>query len=391
MRAYNEQWIFGRELLRQAERWHRRGLLTDEQIAAVQRTYPTGFRQTNGILEIGLFLFTTLAVMGAFLLVATFMSMLVDERVSFGILCLLFGVGLGLLGQQSIHRRLLYRNGVDNAFAVLTTGFITFGLLLFLPENLTLASYCIAALPFLLVALWYYGDTILAFVTLATLYTALVDGLLEFTWGKDALPFVLMTVSALLYVGIRRVKLPPVQQVYYADPLNLTESLSLVILAASGNYFVVREVNALLLTPIADESPEITLPALFWLLTFLIPGAYLGRGFSTRNRILLSLGGLGLIAAVATVHEYAALVPLNVALTIGGGLLIGISVLLIRYLARPKHGFTDAPDEDLPDQFFVNAETIAAIQATAGAQHSPEKGVRFGGGNFGGGGGEGRY
>lgn len=391
MKAYNEQWIYNREVVRQAERWYRRSMLTDEQLATVQEIYPTNFRQTNGILEIGLFLFATLAVLGSFLLVATIMTSFLDERLGFGLFSLIFGIGLGLLGQQTINRRLLYRNGVDNAVAVLTTGFLTFGLLLFLPENMEVASYSAAALPLLLLGLWYYGDTILAFLALAAFYTTMFDGMLQFSWGRVALPFVLMAVSALLYAFVRRLKLTPVQQTYYADPLNLFESISLVMLIASGNYFVVREINGLLLSPIPDVAPQVNLPGLFWLLTFLIPGVYLWRGFTTRNRILLSLGGLGLLAAVATVHEYTALVPLNVALTLGGLLLIGVSVLGIRYLRTARHGFTDAPDEDSPDQFFSNAEALATIQATTGAQQTPKTGVRFGGGNFGGGGSEGRY
>ena len=103
------------------------------------------------------------------------------------------------------------------------------------------------------------------------------------------------------------------------------------------------------------------------------------------------LGLLGLIGAAATVHEYAALVPLNVALTLGGGILIGLAVLGIRYVAQPKHGFTDEPDDDSPNEFFTNAATIAIVQATNAAGHEPKDNLRFGEGDFGGGGTEGKY
>jgi len=408
MKAYNDEWIYNRELVRQAERWHKRGLLTDAQIGTVQQNYPLGFRQTNGILEVGLFLFTTLAILGTFLLTTTLVSGLLDERTSFGTVSVVFSLGLGGLGQQLINRRLLYRNGVDNAVAVLTAGFLVLGLLMFLPENLRLSTYCLAALPILLLALWYYGDTILAFLSLATFYTFVFNGMLAFSWGNDALPFVMMAVSGGLYGLSRgrwlvggRVGTLTKAQTYYADPINLMESLSLVVLIASGNYFVVRELNGLLLEPTPDrprfaEAPEIGLPALFWLLTFLIPGACFGYGLRTRNRILLSMGVLGLVAAVATLHEYAAIVSLNTALTLGGLALIGIAVGCIRYLqGRPadqtRGRFSDTPDDDSPAGILGHADTIAAIQAATQAQPAQRESLRFGEGNFGGGGSEGRY
>ena len=399
MKAYNEQGIYNREVVWQVERWFKRGLLTREQMTTVVRDYPVPFRQTNGILEIGLFLFTTIAVIGTFLLLITVVSGSLDERTSFGVFSIVFGVGAGIVGGQLVRRKQLYRNGVDNAFAVLTTGFLTLGLLLFMPESLTIATYCLLALPFLGLALWYYGDTILAFVTLATFYTFVFDEMIQFGGGITALPFVLMIVSAVLYVVVtsfnrRSTELKQIiRLIYYADPLKLVESLSLVMLVASSNYFVVREVNALLLKTGHTVSPELALSWLFWLLTFIIPGAFLTRGFLRKDRLLINIGGLGLIAAVATLHYYTALVPLNVALTLGGLLLAGLAVAGIRYLqaGRSRHGFTDAPDDDVKDGLGINAELLTTIQATAGAQQNPKEGVRFGGGDFGGAGSEGRY
>ena len=216
--------------------------------------------------------------------------------------------------------------------------------------------------------------------------------MLQISWGKAALPFVLMAASAGLYALVRRLDTSP----YYADPLNLVQWVALIVLAASGNYFVVRELNGLLLEPTPGQptpanAPQIALPALFWFLTVAIPIFYLYRGFANRDRMLLILGGLGLVAAASTVHEYVALLPLNMTLTLGGAVLIGVAVFGIRYLTTPRHGFTDAPDTESPDQFFINLGTAAAMQAAAGAQQHPKNDLRFGGGNFGGGGSEGNY
>ncbi|AQG79858.1 hypothetical protein [Spirosoma montaniterrae] len=401
MKAYNEQWIENRAVVEQAERWHRQRLLTDSQLAAIRPAYPFEFRQTNGFVEIGLFLFTVLVITGVYLLLmTTLLTGLYDNRVAFGVINIGIGVGLGFIGRYYIQQGQLYRNGTDNAFAVMTTSYLAFGLNLLLPEGLTVASYCLLTLPLLLLALWYYGDTLLAFATLTTFYVAVFDGMLQVSWGKAALPFVMMGVSGLLYWLARRPQMP-FQKLYYLDSVLLAQWISLIVLAAAGNYFVVRELNGLLLDvppgQFAPEStPEIALPALFWFLTFALPVFYGWRGLLRKDRIRIILGALGLIAAVMTLHEYVALLPLNVALTLGGLVLVTLAVAGIRYLrtdvpGRSNAGFVDTPNDDSPDTLLANLQTIAAIQAASGASHGSKDNLRFGDGNFGGGGGEGRY
>ena len=402
MRAYNETWIRNRGVVQQADLWHRQRLLTDAQLEKIRQAFPFDFRQTNTFIEIGLFLFTVVVIMSCYLLPASIISGLLDNRGTSALFNIGFGVAIGLVGRVLIERRQLYRNGVDNAFVVMQTGFLAFGFNQLLPANMTLATYCLLTLPLLLLVLWYYGDTLIAFIAVATFYTFVFNGMLQFSWGKNALPFVLMAVSGVLFVTARRVYKSP----YYADPLNLVEWLALIVLAASGNYYVVREVNGLLLdVPLRQLAraiaPEITLPALFWLLTFAIPAAYLQQGLVRKNRMLIILGGLGLIAAVMTLQKYVMLLSLNVALTVGGLVLIGLAVAAIWFLHQQAtrdgrsnglwNGFTDDPDYESPSQVFINAGTTAAMQVAGKAPHEPKDELRFGNGNFGGGGSEGNY
>ncbi|GAB3513485.1 hypothetical protein GCM10027341_55600 [Spirosoma knui] len=391
MKAYNEQGIYNRAVLVQAEPWHRQQLLTDDQMAVVRKTYPVEFRRTNGFIEIGLFLFTTVAILGTYLLLTTIVSSGLDDRHTYGLFNLIFGLALVVGNHLIINRGSLYRNGVDNAFVVTLTGFLAMGFNQFLPATLPLWANCLFTLPLLLLILWYYGDTLIAFLTLATFYTFIFDSLLDVTWGKDVLPFVMMGVSGILYAITRQSVNRFVVSPYYADPVNLIQWIALIVLAAGGNYYVVREMNGVLLGSGLPDAPEINLPWLFWLLTFLIPTIYLWQGFTKKNRMLIILGSIGIMAAVATVHEYVGWLSLNVFLAVSGLALIGIAVAGIRFFSQPRSGFTDAPDDDSPDSFFVNAETIGAIQATAGAQQTPKDNLRFGGGNFGGGGSEGQY
>ncbi|UFH53633.1 hypothetical protein [Spirosoma sp. KNUC1025] len=396
MKAYNEQWIYNREILGQAERWYQQRLLSDEQITTIRHTYPVEFRQTNSFIEIGLFLFTTVAILACYLLPASIFSALLGDQTTYGLFNVAFGIGIGVVGQLLINRRLLYRNGVDNAFVATLAGFLAFGMNQLVPNELSLSTHCLITLPLLLLILWYYGDTLIAFFALATFYTFIFDGLIKYNWGKDVLPFVLMGVSTGLYLAVKQILRQNPKQVYYTDPLNLAQWIALIVLAASGNYYVVREFNGLLSEPsfIASkhkETPEISLWWLFWLLTFVIPTIYLWQGLAKKNRMLVILGVIGWIAAVVTVHEYKTLVPLNAALAIGGLVLILIAVAGIQYLREPKYGFTDVADEDSPNDLLTNMSTLASMQAAAGAHRAPENGVRFGGGEFGGGGSEGKY
>ncbi|AUD00855.1 hypothetical protein [Spirosoma pollinicola] len=396
MRAYNEQWIYNREILMQAERWHRQGLVSDDQINTIRKAYPVEFRRTNSFLEIGLFLFTTVAILACYLLPASILSDVFDSATAYGLFNVAFGIGVGIIGHFLINRRLLYRNGIDNAFVVTLTGFLAFGVNQFLPNGLSLATHCLFTLPLLLLVLWYYGDTLIAFFALSTFYTAIANRLLNESWGKDVLPFVIIGVSLVLYVLVRQIVNRDTRQVYYADPLNLVQWVSLILLAAGGNYFVVRELNGLLLRSrlggyTSADAPQIALAGLFWILTFAIPTVYLWQGLTKKNRMLNILGMLGLIAAVITLHDYTSLMPLNVALTLGGFVLIGIAVFGIRYLATPKHGFTDAPDDDSPNDMFINAASIAAVQAASTIPHGPKDNLRYGSGDFGGAGSEGKY
>jgi hypothetical protein len=396
MKAYSEQWIYNRTILEQTGRWHRQKLLSDTQMKAVQKTYLVEFRQTNGFLEIGLFLFTTVAILACYLLPASLFMALAESSVVYGLFNMAAGVIIGLVGNLLIKRRLLYRNGIDNAFVVTMAGFLAFGFNQLVSTELSMTAHCFLTLPLLLIILWYYGDTLIAFFVVATFYTGVFSGLMIYTWGKEAMPFVMMALSLVLYLGTVQIQRANPKDTYYTDPLNLIQWFSLIMLAASGNYFVVRELNGLLLerTPgvrLPKEAPEISLATLFWLLTFLIPGTYVGRGFTKKDRMLLVLGLLGLIGAAATVHSYAALVPLNVALTLGGGILIGLAIVGIRYIAQPKYGFTDEPDDDSPNEFFTNAANIAIVQATGAATQGTKDNLRFGEGDFGGGGAEGRY
>lgn len=389
MKAYNETDIRNQIIVDHAERWQRQQLLADEQLAAVRKAYPYRFRSGNAFIDIGLFIFTLVAAAGSFgLLVLMLGDVVLDSRPGQSLICLFTAIGTGVITNAVTRQGAFYRNGVDNALILVTTAFLVASIHLALPSGKPLWLNCLIDLPILLAVIWYYGDLLITLAALIVFYTMIFSGMLEFTLGKSLLPFVLMGVSWALYVTVRQFPKHS-RSIYYTDALTLVEWMVLIGLAAAGNYFVVRELNGLLLNPPLPDAPEIAFPYLFWLLTFAMPAGYLAVGLRQKNRILIILGIVGLAAAVATVRVYYVWMPLSAYLALCGALLIGLSVVFIRLLRPARNGFTDMPDDDSPQAFWGNAQTLIAMQGSANGQ-TPD-GVKMGGGNFGGGGAGNQY
>ena len=381
MKLYNETHIEERDLLRQVEQWQTQGMVTPEQVTAIKTAYPRRFKLTNPFIDIGLFLFTILAVMSAYGLVTTVLTGADYGAAGLGVVSLLFGAGLLFFTKNLVHNSNLCRNGVDNALVLLVPLFVIGGLILLFPVTPRFWVCCLIALPFLLAMVWYTGDTILTYFALFALYGGLFHRLLDYGWGKQLMPFIFMAVSVGLCLVAQRMP----GSAYYDDVLGQLRWTSLVILAAAGNYFVVRELNGLLAEGNHRESPEIPLRGLFWATTFGIPLVYAALGFRQKSRMFIILAVLGLAAAAVTVRHYYGSWPLSVALAIDGVVLIGLASLTIRLLRTPRYGFSDNDDGEAPLLVVRHAGMLTALQGTANAQQHPT-GPRFGGGDFGGGG-----
>ena len=382
MKLYNETHLEERDLLRQVEQWQTQGLVTPEQVTAVKTAYPRRFKMTNPFIDIGLFLFTIIATMSAYGLVTALFGGLNDGQLSLGVVAILFGIGLFFFTKTTVETGNLCRNGVDNGLVLLVPLFFIGGLILLFPVTPPFWACCLLALPILLAMIWYTGDTILTYFALFALYGGLFHRLIDYGWGKQLLPFIFMALSLGLYLLASR--LP--DRAYYADVLSQVRWASLVVLAAAGNYYVVRELNGLLVEGNHAEAPEIPLSGLFWATTFGIPLAYGVLGFRQKSRMFIILAVVGLSAAMVTVRHYYGTWPLSVALTIDGTVLIGLAVLAIRWLRTPRYGFSDADDGEAPLLVIRHAGTLTTLQGTANAQQQHSTGPRFGGGEFGGGG-----
>ncbi|MGA0555470.1 hypothetical protein ACO2Q8_02390 [Larkinella sp. VNQ87] len=389
MKAYNETWVRNKQILEYTASWRRQGLLDEATEQRIQARFPVGFRPSNGFIEVGLFVFSIVAISGSYFLLTTLFAKLFDNDILYSLFNIAFGLGIGLLVGYLIKSRHYYRSGVDNAMVVAAVALVCGGFVGLFPDQLPLWQYCFLLLPLVLLSVWYYSDLLLTMAAFATITIGMFDLMLAFSFGKQLLPFVLLMVSVGMYV-LARLYENRDQLVYWRDNFILLEWLSLSLLLISCNYFAVRQFNYWTLDLRPAEAPEIAWAGLFWFLTITTPIALLYFGLRQKERPLLIMGVVGWGLALATWRYYHPQFSLELYLIINGILLIVTAILLIRYLRVPRYGFTDRPDEESPKDFLPNAELLSTIHTTSG-HLTPKDDLRFGGGDFGGGGSGERY
>jgi uncharacterized membrane protein YgcG len=200
--------------------------------------------------------------------------------------------------------------------------------------------------------------------------------------GLNVLPFVLMAVSAGVYWLLLKYK-NLAQLVDYANCLVLAQTVSLLVLYAAGNYYVVQTLS----NQLNGTTKPIAFGLVFWAWTMILPLVYLAFGIKNKDMIRLRAGLFLIAAAVLTFRTYYHILPVDVMLIIGGSVILAVAYAINQYLKTPRHGFTleDADDVNLMDNLRVES-LIVAQTFSHPTPAQPQEGVKYGGGDFGGGG-----
>ena len=96
---------------------------------------------------------------------------------------------------------------------------------------------------------------------------------------------------------------------------------------------------------------------------------------------MLIAGLIITVASAFTFKYYFSLGHPELILTVAGTLLILIAYFSIKYLSIPKHGLTDEADKN-----YKELEALVIVQSFAKTGAAPDSDLKFGGGEFGGGG-----
>jgi len=385
MIAYDRRSLDNRAIRTKAEQAADQKIITKEECARILEAYPSGLYTPNIFIRIGLFLLTVLAslcCLGLFMLVSG-----VSGSNSFGIQFIILGLMAYTALEIFIRTHKFYCAGVDDALLWVAGGTILAGINIIAdrisPYNQDLIVLLLAAGGAL-----RYGDRLMTLVAYSALLSLLFHTAIDLGAAARAiLPFGIMLVSVAFYLLSARLANEERLR-HYHSCLLLLRVAALLSFYLAGNYYVIRQLNELITT---TDGP-VSLGWLWWLLTAVTPVLYIVKGIQKKDPIFIWTGLMLTAAIIFTVRYYYHVLSPELAMIIGGVMLVTGAYALIRYLQPSKHGFTSASPKEphilgnLPVEGLILAESFKA----AGAQPAgPE--VRFGGGSGGGGGAGGEY
>jgi len=183
-----------------------------------------------------------------------------------------------------------------------------------------------------------------------------------------------MLASAIVYALQQWLKIR--QRIsFYNKCFHILSIAALISFYAAGNVYVVDQISK-------------SFVALFWVLSALIPVAYIIYGFVKKQLLFLRIGFLALIATIVTAHYYYPLLSIEVALIIAGCLFLALGYTCLKYFKNGKLGFT-AKSYTALNKDLINIETLISMQV--GGRHVSKQNVQFGEGSSGGAGASGNW
>ena len=384
MIAYNKQQLDNREIILEANKAFRKQLITEEELNGIKAAYPVDLYTPNMYLRIGLFILSLIIGIFSYGFLCLIMLSGATENV-FGGINIFFAIGSYIVLELLVKDKKHYKSGADAALMWMSGGALIGGLILFDVHMSPTAMGIIVCI----VSMWFFlrfADQVMAWVAqLALLYTLIIS-LMSLLL---VLPFIVMGVSFGMYWLLRNLAEQDAFR-HYQGVMKGMQVLALLSLYAGGNYFLVKSVyDSAHYTP-EGASSVLPLGWLFWVLTVVVPLVYLFFGLKTKDQILVRVGLVLVAAIVFTIRYYHSIAPLEVAMTIGGLIMILFAYGIIRYLKEPKHGFTSEEDDEKGTLEALQIESIVIAQTFKTGAPGKDR-FDFGGGSGSGGGASGQY
>jgi hypothetical protein len=387
MIAYNKKWLYDIFVRGQADRALNNNYISKEEHEKIGTAFRSFFYTPNIFVRIGLFILTVVIALFTFgLFLLLFLS---GNEARIGILFIVFGIltyaGLEIMVAKKRH----YKSGVDDALLWIT------------PVSIVIGANLIANVSWL-------EDAIIVFILASFLFARFINWIMAGVAGvslvaiiflvyiklgetaKASVPFIIMIVSILIYIGAARL-INKERYKLYSHGSTMVSVIGLIGFYVSCNYFVIRETSIALFELNLQEGQSIPFGWLFWILTIVTPIAYIARGIQRKDTVLLRVGLILIAAIVFTVRYYYHVIPVEKAAVIGGIIMIALAYFLIRYLREPKHGFTYKKDNDPDSIGKFQIESLVIAETFTGAQPSSGDNFHFGGGSGGGAGASGTY
>ncbi len=378
VKIYDEMAVRNLQINNMAAEFFEVGNLTPPQYEQVKTDFPVVLNQPNLFVRLGLFFFTSLCILFAIALISFLLNDAHLGEKSWGTLLLIFGIVLTILNEWFIRERNWYRQGSDNAICYASIACFVGGLSL-MGQSYSFSTSSIISFVFITIATLRYGDPLLAFSAFYALILSFGALIEESQTPHIVLPFIGIALSLIVYY-FSKTALKNDALFYWEDCLKVLEITGLVAFYGSINYYVVDKI-------LMFNNDEMNVPTpynmLFSVLTAVIPLVYLVFGIKTKDRILWILGTLGIVASILTYRYYYAIMPIEWALTLAGILVLVLAVFLIKYLKTPQHGFAyllKTSKTNFIESLVMNQLLQQSAHTTA------EHNIKYGGGDFDGGG-----
>lgn len=387
MIVHNKQFLDDLALLDEANSLQSAGFISKEQKDLIKKQLSDFKGSSNILVRLGFFLlgsFLYLSICGAISLFG-----LSGENFFFKICCYIFAA-VGFTGAELLANQKYHSHGLDDAFCLgallnlgIAIGISTDGYELVIAVFVAIAS-------FVLYRRYLHLLSLLVFCLAST--AILFYGLFEFgAIGKTILPFVAMIFAAVFYFFTKKT-INNLKESYYYNGLLLANSFCLILFYLSCNYLVVRELSVELLGSEVLPGQDIPFAIFFYAFTLIVPIVYLVQALKTKDRIMLWISFLAIGFSIYTIRFYYSVLPIEVALTLGGLVLFVIAYFSIKRLKDNEIGLTFKPDRINNSNSILNAEALI-VASTFGLKPEvkSESPMDFGGGGFSGGGSEGTF
>ena len=380
--SYNIEELEKKQILSEAKALYKSKIITEVQYSKIGEEIKSELYSPTIFIKILLFILSYIGMTTVIVPIGLLFSAVGET--GYRILAVILGMSLILFTETVlIVGKNHYKSGITEAGIYSGTLFIMVGVLSF-GANIEI-GYLIMGFIFSSIITVRYLD-LLALVVSMTCFSNLLYKIIHAIGGitEVFMPFIFFFIFLLVFIACVTVE-KKLTSFVFNNHLIIAKTLSLLVIYASVNYFVVRELSVNLMGLTLAKGQDIPFSFVFYILTALLPLLYIYYGVVKRSVLFLRVGLLIFTLSVITFKYYFSLGMPVITFTVSGIILIAVSLWLMNYLKVMRKGFTR---ENLINDKWMSQDlsTIIISQTLGGNKLMDNKNESFGGGRSGGGG-----
>ncbi|HJS01753.1 MAG TPA: hypothetical protein VJ780_12545 [Flavobacterium sp.] len=387
MIAHDKTKLENQFLIDEAHSLYEAKFISKEQYQQIEANFPGYKNQKSIFIRIG-FAFLGIFLYCSICMFITLIGLNIIEH-NFEFFTFIYAA-VGFAGTEYFIKQNNTEKGLDDIFLI--GGQILFAVAIGILTDGNELSIAIAATIITFLSYIRYINSISVVIFCIASIATVAYSLFEMgSLGKTILPFALMIYALIIYFISNRIT-QKIQFPFYHKGILLLKNFGLVLFYLSGNYLVVRELSEVLLETEIPANLDIPFAWFFYAFTVIVPVFYIVYGLKLQERILLWIGFLSGGFSIYTIRYYHQILPIEIALILGGLLLFAIAYFSIKKIKDKTSGITFQPDRFINSGDFINAEAlILTSQLGLKPETTIESPMEFGGGDFSGGGSSGSF